>query len=85
MSELMPIGRSHAPRACFTCAHFAFFTGTRDYSETPGDDVEMYCGKHHWRLDPYRDTRPDVQRYLGMARTCADFTPETPKEPGGAA
>ena len=64
-----------SPRACHQCQHFQFDTGAPGYSDrTPSEDAELYCGKEHWKVLFYHDSRADVRRKLATAETCPDFT-----------
>ena len=62
------------PRTCTTCQHFYVCPGTPDYSElTPGEPMELKCGKYHWDISESEITSEMVREKFLTAIDCPDY------------
>ena len=59
---------------CLFCKHFFYRTGYHDYSDiTPGESVEIRCGKRIWELYQFMDSEDDFRAKMVTAETCASY------------
>lgn len=64
------------PRLCLYCKHWTIYEGSPGYSaDTPGWDMEIFCGKKHWRLQNDGTSGQSFREAMETAKTCPDFTP----------
>lgn len=67
-------------KLCIFCKHFWFSEGSPGYSElTPGYEANIDCHKRHFDLRLIDMSESDFRRTLLLARTCADYVPDTGK------
>ena len=59
---------------CIRCDHFNMYSGCPGYSEyTPGHNMGMSCGKHHWDFDSYETSQDEFRKMMETAETCGDY------------
>jgi len=62
-------------RICLFCEHFAIWPADSGYEYTPGEDLQILCLKHHWKIDIYDDWLASYRSKLLTARACPDWAP----------
>lgn len=59
-------------RLCLFCRYFYLDMGWVGTDVTPGDDAEILCTMHHWRMRNHH-TATDMRRLFRRAHACADY------------
>lgn len=70
----MSTDTNNFPKVCWFCLELAFDEGHPDWSdETPGDRMELYCRKRHWKFRQFKTTLAEFREYILKSQTCSDF------------
>jgi hypothetical protein len=63
--------KAEIKKVCLFCKYFVWRQASPDWSEvTPGSDLELYCERHYWQVDPYEDTRETYRKKILTAESC---------------
>jgi hypothetical protein len=66
--------KTEIKRICLFCKYFGWDRAVSDWSEvTPGSDLELYCKRYYWQVDPYKDTREMYRKKILTAENCVDY------------
>jgi|GEM_PF-5732919 len=67
-------------KLCIFCQYFDLDMGEPGYSElTPGANANIGCGKDHWDMSNYGDTR-EFRENIIRASICNDYYPVDPNK-----